>query len=567
IDNPEDLDLHDQATYDLLSNGDTQAVFQFESQGMQEYLKQLKPQNLEELTAMNALYRPGPMGNIPEFIDRKHGRKPIEYLAPIMEKSLKNTYGIIVYQEQVMQLARDIGGFSLGGADILRRAMGKKKKKVMAAQKPKFLKGAAEHNIPEKIAIEIFELIEKFAEYGFNKSHSLAYSYLAYQTAWLKTHYPAEFLAANMTAEQNDQDKVVKLIEEAAKFDLEVVPPDVNKSFAGARAHGNKIFFGLAAIRNVGTGAVEGMIEVRKDKPFTSFFDFVSRADTKLINRRALEALICAGAFSTFDDNNRAAQFEAIDSALDYSKALHNSQNVDMDSLFGGAQEASLVEPTLSDIPDWTERERLTKEKEVLSFYISGNPMERFRPYIDSFGNLKLDDFGSKMLGNKAIICGMITALRTQFDSKGRKIAFATVEDFKGKAKCILWSKEYSNYGQALQEDSVVIVEGNTKLEGEEITIFADKVTQAEEYAREHVTGYSIRINLEEISLTKINDFNAVCNDASAVSKITFTLFDKSQRYMKRLFAKEVKIDRSPETIKKVIAIFGRDNVKLATFQ
>lgn len=262
-------------------------MFQFESGKMQESLIKLKPTDSEDLIAMNALYRPGPMENIPDFIDRKHGRKPIEYLHPIMEKCLKKTYGIIVYQEQVMQLVQDIAGFTLAQADSIRRAMGKKNPVEMMKLKTQFIEGGAEVNqIPKKIAEEIFELLIKFAAYGFNKSHSCAYAYLAFQTAWLKCHYTAEFLAANMTAELNDQDTIVILIDEAKSFDINLLPPDVNKSVATFTATDSKnIVFGLAGIKGVGIHAVESIIKAREEKPFSSFFDFAFRCDSKVINK------------------------------------------------------------------------------------------------------------------------------------------------------------------------------------------------------------------------------------------------------------------------------------------
>ena len=330
----DDIEFNDPATYDIFCNARTLGVFQFESDGMKEHLRNLKPRDLEEITAMNALYRPGPMENIPEFIERKHGRKKIEYKHLVMENSLKKTYGIIVYQEQVMQLARDIGGFSLGQADVLRRAMGKKDVKAMEDVKATFVEGALKNGFDLSLSEEIYDLILKFADYGFNKSHSLAYSVLAYQTAWLKAHYTAEFIAANLTSEIiKPEPKIVELMNEAEQYGIKVLPPDVNNSEHRFIARNGVIYFSLAAIKNVGISAAEGIMKARETSPYSSYFDFIKRVDPKFVNRKVLEALTCSGAFDSLKSGNRASLLASIDIALDYSRAVNNDSS-DMDSLF-----------------------------------------------------------------------------------------------------------------------------------------------------------------------------------------------------------------------------------------
>ncbi|MBU3741674.1 MAG: DNA polymerase III subunit alpha, partial [Candidatus Kapabacteria bacterium] len=320
----DEIDFADPATYELFGRGQTQAIFQFESEPMQNALRQLKPTVLEDLIAMNALYRPGPMANIPDFIDRKQGRKEIEYLHPKMQSILERTYGIIVYQEQVMQLVQVLAGFTLAQSDLMRRAMGKKDDKLMAEQQALFVDGAKQtSDIDPKLGAEIFALIQKFASYGFNKSHSAAYAYLAFQTAWLKTHYPAEFLAANMTAELNDQAKIVALIEEAKRFGITVLPPDINRSVSRFTAQNNAIYFGMAGIKTVGIGAVDSIIEARKSGPFTSIFDVAARVDARTMNRRIMEALVYAGAFDSLH-SERGQAFLAIEPALEYARAVQS---------------------------------------------------------------------------------------------------------------------------------------------------------------------------------------------------------------------------------------------------
>ena len=557
------IDFNDEKTYQLFSEGRTLSVFQFESGKMQEYLRQLKPQNLEEITAMNALYRPGPMDNIPEYIDRKHGKKPIEYLHPIMEKALKSTYGIIVYQEQVMQLARDIGGFSLGGADILRRAMGKKKTSVMEEQKPIFLEGAKKKGIDKDTAEEIFQLIEKFAKYGFNKSHSLAYSYLAFQTAWLKTHYTGEFLSANMSAEINDQAKIVALIEEAKTFGFSVVHPDVNRSMGQFNAKDDKIFFGLTGIKNVGAPAVNSIIEARKEKPFTSFFDFAARVDTKLVNRKTFEALICVGAFDSLHPGQRAALYDAIDSALVYARAILQNDKVQMDSLFGETAASELAEPDFRDVEPWTDMMKLEREKEFLNFYISGHPLMNYAPFVNSFSTFKISKFPKELSGSKVVLCGMIDNISQKYDKKNKSFAIADFEDFDGRCELKFWSDTYAKFGYLLENDAVLFVEGTAILDGEKLSISVSNVLTPDDATKLLAEGYHIwiSINGDDVSQS-IDALFRLCTSPESNSTIMFHIRDKKNDILKDYIAYDVNIDLSEKTVKAIVEIFGRNYVR-----
>ena len=555
------IDFDDDATYDTFGRGDTLAIFQFESKGMQEYLQQLKPKNLEEITAMNALYRPGPMENIPEFIDRKFGRKPITYIHPIMKKSLEKTYGIIVYQEQVMQLVCDVGGFSLGGADILRRAMGKKKLDLMSKQKPIFVEGAKKNDVTEQQAIEIFDLIEKFANYGFNKSHSLAYSFLAYQTAWLKTHYPAEFLAANMSSELNDLNKIVLLIEEAEKLEIKVLPPDVNRSDVGFTAVGNEIYFGLAAIKNVGVGAVESIIEARKKGLFTGFFDFVRRVDSKAVNRRSLESLICAGAFDSLQSGHRASLMLTIDSALDYAKACQQSNESTMDSLFGGSAVENLTEPALVTVKEWSDKERLENEKNVLNFYISGHPLNQFRNYVYAISTLKLDELESPKIGEKVRACGILSSINRRKDRKDNDIAFAKIEDFNGNGELIFWSDSFAKFKGLLYEDSPVMAFGKSELDGEKIRITVEDLMSIQEAAEAMYKGLFISVDLDDFDTNKLNEFKKLCKYEDFKSTIIFSLYSKEKNYKSKWIAYNVSLKFSDDIFQSLSILFGKNNV------
>lgn len=565
IDVDKDIKLDDEKTYDLLSEGDTLAVFQFESEGMQNYLRKLKPRNIEELAAMNALYRPGPMESIPDFIDRKYGRKKIEYLHPVLENALEKTYGIIVYQEQVMQIVRDVAGFSLGQADVLRRAMGKKKKSLMDAQKPDFLKGAAERGFDKKTALAIFDLIAKFAEYGFNKSHSVAYSILAFQTAWLKAYYPAEFLAANMTSELNDQKKIVALIEEAKKLGVEVAPPDVNRSFGKFTVRNNQIYFGMAGVKNVGLAAVDSVVEARKDGDFTSIFDFAARVNTRLVNKRAFEALICSGAFDTIHEGQRARLLNSVDSALDYAKALHNEETANMDSLFGDVEDQDVSEPPLFDGPEWTENEKLNKEKEYLNFYVSGHPVKKYAPYLDSFSSIRLNETDSKFVGDEIVVGGLIVDVRTQTDKRGGKIAFVTIDDAEGKALLIFWSDAFARFEKFLVADEFIFCRGKLKLEENEIRVTASEVMTVDQTLRQSADGYKIFIDLEKTPPEIIANFKSeYCVDSSASSRLIFNVYDKSQKYNAVYEASDVGIKTDFETAGKLFKLFGLNCVRFS---
>jgi len=558
----DNISMDDEKTYEIFSSGNTLAVFQFESPGMKEYLRQLKPKSIEEITAMNALYRPGPMGNIPEYIDRKFKRKNIEYLHPLMEKPLEKTFGIIVYQEQVMQLARDVAGFTLGQADILRKAMGKKDRKVMDTMKPLFIKGANEHGVKTKLAEEIYELLEKFADYGFNKSHSLAYSILAYQTAWLKAHYPAEFLAANMSAELHHLDKIVQLTEDAKKLDIKVLPPDVNRSLATFTVVENTIFFGLAAIKNVGIPAVESIIIAREEKPFVSFFDFVGRIDTRLINKRALEALICAGAFDSLKTGHRASLYASIENALQFAKAVQGTP--DTDSLFGNETISQTIhEPNLPEIPEWSERERLDKEKEVLNFYISGHPLYHHQAYVESLSTLSLGDKESNLIGAQVRVCGLITDIRTRLDKKNNTIGFVTLEDFTGRGELIFWSDAYKKFSSIIEPDTAIFCIGTAKSDGENLQVVVEDAMHIEEAGQKYAKGISILIDLEKIDLKYLDKFKLICDDLYARNKVVFTVFNKSEKYQTSYSAENLNFSVSGHNISKICDIFGRKNVRL----
>ncbi|MEW6706735.1 MAG: DNA polymerase III subunit alpha [Pseudomonadota bacterium] len=462
----EKLPLDDPKVYKLFSDGLTEAVFQFESRGMQGMLRDARPSRLEDLIALNALYRPGPMDLIPTFVARKHGREPVEYPHPLTEPVLAETYGIMVYQEQVMQTAQVLGGYSLGGADMLRRAMGKKKPEEMAKHREIFREGAAKKGIPQEKADEVFDLMEKFAGYGFNKSHAAAYSLLAYHTAWLKVHYTAEFFAANMTIELDDTDKLKVLLADARNFGIEFEPPNVNTGTYRFEPVGSKrIRYGLGAIKGTGQGAIEAIVAAREGSagsgggPFRSLFDFCARVDRSRINKRVVEALIKAGAFDTLHPD-RASTLASVSLAFDWadSQAAHADQGGLFD--FGDSHAASTQEPALVQAEPWSIKERLTIEKTAIGFYLSGHLFDQSESEVRQFARRKIADLVDSR--EPQMVAGIVSDLRIVNGQRGR-VAIFKLDDKSETIEAVADEKLLDAHKDLLKDDELLIVSGKVQ--------------------------------------------------------------------------------------------------------
>jgi DNA polymerase III subunit alpha len=460
---PNDLPLDDAKTYELFSDGVTNGVFQFESSGMKDILRRYKPTRLEDLCALNALYRPGPIqgGMIDDFIERKHGRKKVEYELPALEPLLAETLGVFVYQEQVMQTANVLAGYSLGQADMLRRAMGKKKAEEMAEQRAMFMKGALERKHPEKRAAKIFDLMEQFAGYGFNKSHSAAYAFLAYVTGYLKAHYPQEFMSALLTSETGNADKVVKAILEARSRGLQVLPPDVNNSGKNFEPDGEGIRFGLCAIKNVGASAVDRILEARdRVGRFTSLHHFCEEVEASAINRRMIESLIKAGAMDSF--GAKRSQLNAIiDSAMESGAKMQRDANSAQDSLFGELLSTEAApEVVLPNLPEISERDRLLGEKEMIGFYVSGHPLDAYADKISEVATYHSDQLEELKKNDPVVMCGLINSIQRKRNKKGELWALLQIEDLAGTFECMVFSTAYAAVNEFLVEDSAVKITG-----------------------------------------------------------------------------------------------------------
>ncbi|MFH0823260.1 MAG: DNA polymerase III subunit alpha [Pseudomonadota bacterium] len=473
------IPFDDAETYALLSRGDTMGVFQLESSGMREMLTKFKPSVFEDLIAILALYRPGPLdsGMVDDFINRKHGRTSIEYPLPELEPVLKETYGVIVYQEQVMNIAVTLAGYSLGDADLLRRAMGKKKPEEMARQKDQFEKGAAKNKIPPDKATYIFELMEKFAGYGFNKSHSAAYAMVSYQTAYLKTHYTAEFMAAQLTCESGNTDKITQYISECRERGIEVLPPHVNQSENDFVVRKGKIVFGMGAVKNVGRGAVEAVIKVRKkDGPFRDLQDFACRVDLRKVNKKVMESLVKCGAFDG-SGHSRQAMGMGLDAVLEEAQKHHKEKAVGQFNLFQNDASASYdgAGPrVIPDVSEWEDLEKLGFEKDILGFYVTGHPLMKYEDLIKKYSNASSMTLSTVAPSTPVRIAGLIKKTKEHNTKKGDRMAFITLEDLWGVVEVTVFSDLYGRAGDILQSGEPVLMVGTKEGEGDGNKILAN---------------------------------------------------------------------------------------------
>jgi len=491
------LPLDDKKTYRTLCNGNTTGVFQLESTGIREMTVKIRPNCFEDLVAILALYRPGPLdsGMAEEYIKRKHGKEKIKYLHPLLDTILKDTYGVIVYQEQVMQIAQVLGGYTMGDADILRRAMGKKDPQEMAAQRERFVDGARAKKIDEKKATEIFDQMETFARYGFNKSHSAAYALVSYQTAYLKTHYPVEFMASLMTSEMGDTDKVIKNLSECRAKDIEVLAPDVNESRADFTPIGDKVRFGLAAVKNVGEKAVEVILESRsKDGPFSSLFDFCRRVDMTAVNRRVIESLIKCGAFDA-TQVSRARMIGALDDAMKAGQSHQrdeSSHQIDIFAMLGTpAKGASKPGDVYPQVTEWTSQETLAFEKEALGFYITGHPLDKFDRVLNRITSGTISVLKEKAQPGEIKMGGVVSALKLRNTKKGDRYANFNLEDKTGFIEVITWPDTYKRSAELLGADDPIFVKGRLEVGEERMQVIANEVVLLAEAAKNQKNGHA----------------------------------------------------------------------------
>ena len=507
----EKIPLTDEATYQLCCDGKTTGVFQLESDGMKELMRRLKPEVFEDMVALVALYRPGPLGSnmIDEFIQGKHGKVKINYILPQLEPILKETYGVILYQEQVMKIAQVLADYTLAEADELRKAIGKKKPEVMARHRERFIEGSVKNGVKRETAERLFELIEKFGGYGFNKSHSVAYAMIAYQTAYLKAHYPVQFMAALLTLEMGNQDKTIKNIAECKEMGIEILPPDINESEADFSVVGGKIRFGLGAIKNVGLKAVEYIIEERKaNGPFKSIHDFCSRMEGSKVNRRVLEGLIQCGAFD-FTGIPRARLFAALDDITKFCGTSHDPNQL---SMFGPTRdsEATVAFFELPEVEEWSEREKLRREKEALGFYITGHPLDRFKDDLPRLVTCSIQDLAHQEDRSTVHVAGVVEGLKVKRTKKGDKMAVISLEDLSGSIEVVIFPDLFSTVSSLLKSDDPLLVTGSLEKTETSIKILAKELTTLEAAREKIVRALELPLSTAKITEDVLREIKAL---------------------------------------------------------
>ncbi len=535
----EELPLDDKLTYEkIFSEGLTSGVFQFESSGMKDVLRRSKPERIEDLIALNALYRPGPIKNgyVDDYIERKHGRRKVTYDLPILKDLLEETYGIFIYQEQVMQVAQKVAGYSLGEADLLRRAMGKKKPEEMEKQRQRFVSGGLEKGFPKPKVEGIFESMAKFAEYGFNKSHSAAYGYLAYLTGYLKTHYTVEFMAALLTSESGNTDKVVKYINECRDLQIQVLPPNVNKSNMNFTPDEGAIRFGLGAVKNVGGGAVEAIVRARKEHgPFKSLDDFCERVDLSAVNKRVIESLIKAGAMDKLQ-GTRSQLFAVIEDCMESGQRAQKDKESGQGGLFGdmfstgsGGPEAPLR--SLPALPDWSPIEKLRGEKETIGFYVTGHPLDEFRWKVSEVATHTSDTLAGAQRGEEVAICGTITGIQRRRNKEQKPWAFMQLEDWAGSTEVLVFASKYELLQKEIEEDKPVLIRGKAMPEEDgTVKVNVSEITPLAVLRVNLASLISIKIRLGENGTERAEQLRALFTRKSGSAGVQLKL-EKSRDF------------------------------------
>lgn len=567
------IDLSDKKTYELFASGNTIGIFQFSKSNMREYLAKLKPQNIDDLAMMNALYRPGPMKLIPDVIDKRFGRKPITYMHPKMEPVLKETYGTIVYQEQVMQIAREIAGFTMAQADNMRKAMGKKIKEKMAQIKEDFINGAVKNGVNKKLAEEIFQLILSFADYGFNKSHAVAYSVLAFYTAYLKTHYPLEFLAVSMDTRKDDESELQLLAEECKKLKIKLLPPDINQSDVNFKIiYGNtkqtvgQIIYGLSALKHVGEKHAANIVEERnKNGPYKSITDFLLRIDSSLVIKRSVESLILAGAFDSIEPNRKKllVNLERILNYVNKNSSFKTLKN--QNSLFAGDLQPQTIQvPDLQEVEDFSEIEKFKKEKEIIGFYLSGHPLEPHRKEIEKLINFTFAEKTSVEELDKldtVRMCGVISNLEVKSSKKNNKFATFDLTDLYGTGSCIVFSSLYENKQYLLQNDNIVVVEGKFTENGNNMKLLVEDIFSLQSLKENSIYGIIFDITELHLNDNFIEKIYSLSLQYPGRSHVFFRLTRKGTTELLR--SKDIMVKPSAEFLKVAKQLVGEKNLIL----
>jgi len=567
----ETIPLDDRETYErVFHSALTSGVFQFESRGMRDVLRRYQPNTIEDLTALNALYRPGPIqgGMIDYFIDRKHVRKKTEYELPELEEILQETFGVIVYQEHVMQIAHRLAGYSLGEADLLRRAMGKKKPEEMATQRERFIEGAVQRGYPPKKIEKIFDLLAKFAEYGFPKAHSAAYALLAYHTAYLKTRYPVEFMAALLTSVTGSTDDVVKYINECREMGIAVEAPDINVSDANFTPHGEAIRFGLAAVKNVGHNAIESIVAGRKQLGrYSSIYEFCEKVDLRLLNKRVLESLIKSGAMDAL--GRRAQLMAVLDRAIEGAQKTQRDVESGQHGLFGVFQQEEVAQSNtkLPDTPEWDEHTRLANEKEILGFFISGHPLEKYRDKLQDLHALSTEEIAALKASTgkdeNITTAGIITSIRVLKSKRGDFYAQGTLEDMSGSLEMLVFPEAYRKLQEKVKLEVPVLIRGGVRIEeGTNPKLTVNDINPLEDAKVPLPRSLRIRVPLETSSEATVDALHALCAQRKGEAKVLFDV-ERQGDFMVVMEAEGYNVQPDRNFIARVEELCGRGAVRV----
>lgn len=557
--NLEQLPRDDAAVYEMLSRGEASGIFQLESSGMRAILRDMRPEVFEDIIAVVALYRPGPLGSgmVDDFIKNKHGLSQVQYLHPKLEPILKDSYGVILYQEQVMYIASNLAGFTFGEADLLRRAMGKKKPEIIAGLRSQFIEGAVKNEVGKDVAGQVFDLMAFFAGYGFNKSHSAAYALVTYQTAYLKAHYPVQYMAALITSVRDNSTKVATYIEECRRLDIEVLPPDVNESRQSFTPVGQKIRFGLTALKNVGPGAVEFIIRNREQEgPFSSYADFCRRIDTKTINKRVLESLIKCGAFDSLG-HRRAQLMASVDSGLSLAQQTQRERENGQLSLFDFFDEddGDAMHLELPDIAEYPEKQLLMLEKETLGLYISGHPLIEYRAALDRLATTTASELSELADEAPVVLGGVIMAVKKINTRKGDTMAFLTLEDLTGIVEVLVFPRPYNSNKLLINVDEAVLVKGRVTGSGEEIKVICEEISTIDS----HLAG-EVHLKIDNSSADLMDQVQMILGNFNGKAPVFFHL-EKEKKVLK--LGEEYWVDLTKPVVKRLVDLLGRSCVEV----
>ncbi len=563
------IPLNDAKTFEQLSKAQSIGVFQLESSGMRDILQKLRPDKFEDLIAILALYRPGPIGSgmVDEFIKRKHGQIPIAYDHPLLEAILKDTYGIIVFQEQIMKIVNILAGFSLGKSDMLRRAISKKKEEIIQEAREDFVSGCATNKIDKKIADKIFNFIVHFAGYGFNKSHSAAYALISYRTAYLKANYTVEFMTALLSSEKDNTDKVVLYIDEAKRMGLQVLPPDVNESFPQFTVVGaDTIRFGLSAVKNVGQTAIDAIIQGRiKQKSFKSFHDLTEHVDLRVVNRKVLESLIKCGAFDTmgvFRSRLFAVLEQALSAAGEVQKDRESGQRSFFDTLGGeGTFKKNFEFP---DIPEWTDSERLLHEKEMLGFYVTGHPLDRYKKELKSYSTVSTATMGNRRDGEEILIGGLVSKLKfTQTKKNNEKMAIVTIEDLDGSVDALIFPRSFKEFGHHLIKDAILFFKGNLDKKEQTPKILVNEITPISEVHKKFTRSILVKFAAASAQENLLKNLQEVLSKYPGTIPVYLEFLDKNNTRSQMLVDRSLFVKPGEELVQSLQKVVGEEAVSL----